>query len=198
MPRQPKPYFRKQTKSWYFSTGGKQYPLGKNKKDAFQKFHELMADTEKLPSEGFTLYELSQVYLDWVKVNRKDTTYKHHRYFLKSFFGNVGKKIKPSQLKQSAVSIWAASGGLNSTSQAGAISVVQRMLNWAVQHDHLKANPIAGLKNGGTWSIRLISGKRYEQSSQTVLVTCWTSCTTQAAAHRKPAYWNPDMSTMRS
>jgi len=42
MPRNPKPYYRKQTQSWYFSTGGKQYPLGKDREQAFAKFHELV------------------------------------------------------------------------------------------------------------------------------------------------------------
>ncbi|MCA8998763.1 MAG: site-specific integrase [Planctomycetaceae bacterium] len=146
MPRQPKPFFRKQTQSWYFSTGGKQYNLGKNREEAFRKFHELMADQEKLPSEGFTLYELSQVYLDWVQAHRKEATYKIHLHFLKSFFAHVGRTLKPSQLKPSQVSEWAAAGKLNSTSQAKAITVVQRMLNWAVEKEHLKSNPITGLK----------------------------------------------------
>jgi hypothetical protein len=42
MPRQSKPFFRQQTQSWYCSINGKQFPLGKNKTEAFEKFYELM------------------------------------------------------------------------------------------------------------------------------------------------------------
>lgn len=146
MARESKPYYRAVQKRWVSQINGKRVTLGKTKKEAYQKFHELMADQEKLPTESFTLYELSQVYLDWVKKNRSEKTYKLHLHFLKSFFAHVGRKLKPSQLKPSTVSTWASSGELNTTSQAGAIAVVQRMLNWAVEQEHLKTNPIAGLK----------------------------------------------------
>ena len=65
MPRQPKPYFRKQTKSWYFSTDGKQHNLGTDRTGAFEKFHEMMLSKDTLKSSAQTLYELSQAYLDW-------------------------------------------------------------------------------------------------------------------------------------
>ena len=50
MPRQPKPYFRKQTKSWYFSTDGKQHNLGTDRTAAFEKFHEMMLSKDTLAS----------------------------------------------------------------------------------------------------------------------------------------------------
>ncbi len=51
MPRQPKPYFRKQTQSWYCSIDGRQIALGKDRELAHQKFHELMADRDAISSE---------------------------------------------------------------------------------------------------------------------------------------------------
>ncbi|MEL6110238.1 MAG: hypothetical protein AAFU85_29875 [Planctomycetota bacterium] len=39
MSRRPKPFFRKQTQSWYFSTGGKQINLGKERDSALATFH---------------------------------------------------------------------------------------------------------------------------------------------------------------
>lgn len=63
MSRQPKPFFRQQTQSWYFSTGGKQYPLGKDREAAFQKFHQLMASTQQLPAEVITVNDLAQAAL---------------------------------------------------------------------------------------------------------------------------------------
>lgn len=71
MPRPPKPYLRKQTRSWYCSISGRQIPLGKDRHAAFEMFHELMADKTQVRSDLSTLYELSQVYLDWCEVNRE-------------------------------------------------------------------------------------------------------------------------------
>jgi hypothetical protein len=41
--RQPKPSFRKQTKSWYVQIDGKQINLGTRKRDAWNKYHENIA-----------------------------------------------------------------------------------------------------------------------------------------------------------
>ena len=41
--RQPKPFFRKQTRSWYVQIGKKQVPLGKDEKAAWDKYHQIMA-----------------------------------------------------------------------------------------------------------------------------------------------------------
>ena len=85
MSRQPKPFFRQQTQSWYFSTGGKQYPLGKDREAAIQKFHQLMASTQQLPAEVITVNDLAQKYLDWCRTNRAESTYKNHVRYFKSF-----------------------------------------------------------------------------------------------------------------
>lgn len=72
MPRQPKPFFRKQTKSWYFSTFGRQLNLGKDRDAAFAKFHEMMLEPDTHASNAQTLYEISQSYLDWVETEAQD------------------------------------------------------------------------------------------------------------------------------
>ncbi|MEM6692877.1 MAG: site-specific integrase [Planctomycetota bacterium] len=146
MPRQPKPFFRKQTKSWYFSTGGKQFNLGKNKERAFVKFHEMMADSLTIVSDSATLYELTQVYLDWVESNRKPATYDRNRHYLESFIDNVGRRLKVSALKRFHLTKWTDNDAWGSTSRNDAIGVVQRMLNWSVEEGYLVRNPIAGMK----------------------------------------------------
>ena len=146
MPRKPKPYFRKQTKTWYFSTGGKQFNLGKDREAAFTKFYEMMADQECLTVSSDTLYDLSQAYLDWVQANRKANTYDKHKHYLASFIGSVGKRLKPMGLKPFHLTKWTNKDSWNSSSRHDAISIVGRMLNWAVREGHLSSNPIAGIK----------------------------------------------------
>ncbi len=41
--RQPKPFFRKQTRSWYVQIKGKWINLGADKDAAFETYHEMMA-----------------------------------------------------------------------------------------------------------------------------------------------------------
>lgn len=146
MARPAKPFFRKQTQSWYCSFSGKQFSLGKDKQLAFQKFHELMANQEEREQNRFSLYELSQVYLDWCQANRKPATYKQHRHFLKSFIGAVGKRQQAAQLKIYQVTKWHEGLEIGSTSQNDAVGIVQRMLNWAVEQNYITRNPIAGMK----------------------------------------------------
>lgn len=147
MPRQPKPYLRKQTKSWYCSIGGRQISLGKDRDAAFEKFYELMGDREQVRNDISTLYELSQVYLDWCQENRKPGTYENHRRYLKQFILAVGKRLRPHQLKKHQITKWLEGMTCGSTSKNDAASVVQRMLNWAVEQDYLSRNPIKGLIN---------------------------------------------------
>ncbi|TWT34806.1 tyrosine-type recombinase/integrase [Blastopirellula retiformator] len=146
MPRQPKPFFRKQTNSWYCSIAGRQISLGKDRESAHAKFHELMADREQVTAEVTTLYELSQAYLDWCQANRKPNTYQRHRYFLKSFIGSVGKRLRPSQLRIHQIRKWHEGLEIGTTTQNDAVGIVQRMLNWAVEQEYLSCNPIKGMK----------------------------------------------------
>ncbi|MEX1041763.1 MAG: tyrosine-type recombinase/integrase [Pirellulaceae bacterium] len=146
MPRQPKPFLRKQTQSWYCSIAGRQISLGKDREAAFEKFHELMANREQVKSDLTTLYELSQVYLDWCEVHRKPATYSRHRYYLKSFIESVGKRLRPSQLRVHQVRKWHEGLGVGSTAQNDAVGTVQRMLNWGVEQEYLDRNPITGMK----------------------------------------------------
>lgn len=146
MPRETKPYFRKFTRSWYCSIGGKQILLGKDRKTAFEKFHALMADRSQVQEEVTTLYELSQVYLDWCEANRKIGTYKLHKRYLELFIGSVGKRMRPSQLKVHHVTKWHEGLGVGSTTQNDAVAVVQRMLNWSVEQEYLSRNPVKGMR----------------------------------------------------
>ena len=146
MARPSKPFFRKQTKSWYCSIKGRQISLGKDREAAHKKFHTLMADQSLLSAEITTIYELSQTYLDWCEKNRKKGTYDLHLRYLKSFIGAIGKQMRPAQLKVHHVTKWHESLGVGSTTQNDAVKIVQRLLNWSVEQDYISANPVRGMK----------------------------------------------------
>lgn len=146
MARPSKPFFRKQTKSWYCSIDGRQISLGKDKQAAHSKFHELMANRELVIGETTTLYELSQVYLDWCETNRKPGTYIRHKGKLKSFIEHVGKQLRANHLKAHHVTKWLDSLTVSSTTKNDAVAVLQRMLNWCVEQQYLMRNAIKGFK----------------------------------------------------
>jgi len=146
MPRQSKPYLRKQTRSWYCSIEGRQISLGKDRDAAFGKFYELMGDKAQVKNDRSTLYELSQAYLDWCKANRKPNTYTRHRYYLRLFLEAIGKRLRPSQLRIHHVVKWHEGLNSASTTQNDAVSIVQRMLNWAVEQEYIARNPVRGMK----------------------------------------------------
>ena len=145
MSKQPKPYYRKFTESWYFSTGGKQVNLGKDKAAAFKKFHELMASVRSVQATITTVYDLSQAYLAWCQDNRASGTFENQKRYLKTFIAAIGKRLKISDLRKHHVLNWSVGCG-STTSQNDAISVVQRMFNWAIQHEYLDQSPIAKIQ----------------------------------------------------
>ena len=147
MPRQSKPYQRKNRGTWICTINGKRVTLGKTKKEAYQKFHELMADKKKVATESFTLYQLSQKYLTWVKQNRSEATYYRNFRYLKSLVEDVGRRLKPTNLTRAQVKKWTESQKTwGDTARADAIGVAQRLLNWAVEQSYLEHNPIRGLQ----------------------------------------------------
>lgn len=89
MPRQPRPFFRKQTQSWYVQIRGRQFPLGRDQEEAFLRYHHLMAgQVEAGPS--LTLSRLIDDFLEWNLHRRAPRTYEWYRDFLQKFHRHIG------------------------------------------------------------------------------------------------------------
>ncbi len=146
MARPAKPYLRKQTQSWYCSIDGQQVNLGKDREAAHTKFHDLMANRESIKGQFQTLYELSQIYLDWCQENRKPGTYDSHKRYLKSFIEHVGKQLRIGQLRQHHLTKWLSGQTWCDTSKNDAVSIVQRAINWAIEEGYLLVSPIPKVK----------------------------------------------------
>ncbi len=98
MPRRPRPFFRKQTQSWYLQLGKRQIPLGKNEEEAWKQYHAIMAGRE-LPSPSIRVIALLDRFLSWVQSNRARGTYRWYRSYLQSFAKFIGPAISISDLK---------------------------------------------------------------------------------------------------
>jgi hypothetical protein len=56
--RRPKPFFRKQTQTWYVQIGRRQINLGRDEKEAFKQYHALMLGSQE-PSPDMSLSGVS-------------------------------------------------------------------------------------------------------------------------------------------
>jgi integrase len=135
MPRPPKPWFRKFTGTWYVNIGGQQINLGKDKKEAFRQFHEIMA--EKPTVSGEHLAVILDKFLDWTQAERSPATYRWYRDFLQSF-KDTHPMLLVRDLKPHHVEEWAAG-----KSKRAKITAMKRALNWAEEMGHVARSPIA-------------------------------------------------------
>lgn len=145
--RQPKPFFREQTKSWYVQLGKKQVNLGADKADAFRKYHSLMADRQAIAPSS-TVLAILHKFLTWNKQHRSGGTQTFYERPVLSFAAHVGQALTIDKLKPFHVTEWLngayATAGANY--RRNCIRAVQRAFNWAVEEGHLTESPLKKVK----------------------------------------------------
>ena len=105
--REPKPFFREQTQSWYLQLGKQQIPLGKGKEAAWEEYHKLMGKrTDGVPLETDSVARLLNRYLAWLEANRARPTFEKALRHIKSFGLRIGPDLKVSKLKPYHVQQW--------------------------------------------------------------------------------------------
>lgn len=75
MARLPKPWYRKDRKSWFVTIDGQGHNLGPNRKLAFQSFYEMMARRRKREVPSESMAAIIDLFLDWALRNRARRTY---------------------------------------------------------------------------------------------------------------------------
>jgi integrase len=145
-----KPYFKKSHKSWFVELNRKQINLGKDKEQAFQEYHRLMAEYKAdIPvSQRATVAELVEQFLAWNKASRAPRTYDWYLAHCQSFVKFVGPKLKVSEVKPNHATRWLAKSYKNSgnTHQNGACRAISRAFNWAKKQGLIPANPLTGME----------------------------------------------------
>jgi hypothetical protein len=132
--KQPKPFFRTQTRSWYVQLGKRQFNLGSDKASAWATYHKLMADRPTRAAQPTTVAELFELYLEWCFHRRSAGTYQNNKRYLKSFLAHIGKRFPIRNLKPHHVTDWINEHvDWTPTTQHDAISIVQRPFNWALK-----------------------------------------------------------------
>lgn len=163
--RAPKPWFRKQNKTWYVEIGGKQVNLGKDKRLATEKFRKLMADYRPgAATSRHTVRQVVQAYWDWLKRNRAESTCTRRQPILESFNKFIRSGLRASELLPLHVERWlsendrkkVSTGGARGAKQTGdmlspttinnCIATIKGMMNWAERMEYVDRNPIAKME----------------------------------------------------
>lgn len=142
--RHSKPWFRKQTKSWYVQIKGRQINLGRDKRLAKERFHRLISGLHEAPSE-LTAHVLLERYCDWMKINRSATTNSSRGYVLKSFRESLPQSLRANALKPHHVSEW-LNPKHSPTTRCDRITTIKTIWNWGISMGYLESNPIARME----------------------------------------------------
>ena len=145
--RQPKPWYRKQTKSWYVQIDGRQIRLGTKKRDAWNKYHEVMSNGVH-PSSTVTMGSLLGKYLDWCEQHLAPPTYKKNQFHVNRFRAQVKPLLAATDVKPLHVQRWIDKQyrGRSATYKNIAITAVKAAFNWAVEQGYIDHSPIARMK----------------------------------------------------
>ena len=137
----PKPWFRKQTGSWYVQLNGRQINLGPDRKAAHEMLQRLLGGVEEAPT-SLTAHELLAHYCDWMEGNRAPSTVGPRRRMLDDFQKHIPKSLKASALRPHHVQQW-LNPKHSSTTRSDRITTIKTVWNWAVSMGYLASNPIA-------------------------------------------------------
>jgi len=167
------PFFRPKRNAWYVEVKGKEYPLGKDKEEAFKEFHRLMAGELPVTTKTPAINLIDQ-FLVWTKENRSEATYDWYYRHLQSFADYIGPKKRVHEIKPGDVDKWLTrkykTSGANDRN--GACRAVARAFNWAVKKQLIQASPVKGMERPA-----------YEPSEACLTAEQWTAMT----EHIKPS-----------
>jgi integrase len=157
----PEPWFRKSKKAWYVWIGGRLRSLGKDRDEAFRRFHLLMAGVEPEPGgkpkremlpdpksvQGrLTVRELVEKYLADGQRRLARSTFRVARDFARSFAEACGS-LRAEGVQKHHVEAWIGRQGTwGATTEWDAKTRLVTLFRWGVDHGLLAANPIQGIR----------------------------------------------------
>lgn len=198
MARRPKPWYRRALKRWYVQIQGTQICLGPDKAEAFQKFHELMADPQEVTVPvSNSIAEIFELFLGWTKTNRAPRSFDYYQNILSQFLRHDRhRSLTVSSIKPLHVSDWLDAQTWSNTYKRCCVVALKRAFNWAVKEGRIEKNPIAAVeKPPEEQRDQLVSQKHYQRMLQTdqcfadVVMFLWeTGCRPQELVRIEPEH----------
>ena len=145
--RTPKPWYRKDRKSWFVTINGQRYNLGRDRVRAFERFYALMAEPSPSPVvQAESVLAIIDAFLEWTRKHRAERTYDWYRERCQSFVDAI-PDICVRQLKPYHVQQWLDSRPHWSNGhKRGHITALMRAFNWAYKMGYCPQNPIASIE----------------------------------------------------
>ena len=141
MARMPKPWYRKDRKVWCVTINGHRHNLGRNKKEAMERFRVLQQQPRRVRVTSTQFVAIVDQYLDWVALNRAPDTYEWYRCRLQGFV-DFYPDLSATELKPHHVEKWASNPAHSATTRRNQMRAVKRCLKWAVAQGYLESNPL--------------------------------------------------------
>ncbi len=163
MARTPKPWFREDRQAYFVTVNNTRHNLGPDKKEAFRRFHALMAQSEaprpNTPSSPtipplsaattLTVGQVFEKFLDWCQQHRSQRTYEWTRDHIQRFCDHLpatemmpARDLRPFHVVEFVDS--RKSWGPNH--KRGAFVALTRPFNWAAKLGYIDASPVRGIE----------------------------------------------------
>lgn len=193
MARRSQPWFRR-NRGWYVQHNGKQVFLGKEKKQAYKHFHELMSrPTLRIAKVSDAFVAICDQFLDWTKNNRAERTYDWYVERLQSFVDYIvstNAALTIDNVQPHHVAEWLGIHlNWNSTTRRSSIIAVQRCFSWAEKMGYVRNSLMRSLEKPPANSRdRIVSLAEYnnilansaDQEFQDLVTAAWeTGCRPQ-------------------
>jgi integrase/recombinase XerD len=158
--RQPKPFYRTQTRSYYVQLDGRQTDLGPDEAEAYRRWHLLMAGADEriiaemnqrqpvqpAEPERVTLHRLAKSFLGWVASEKKlaPATKKWYKKHLESFVSTTADDLAADDVTQSHGDRWFEKHGAGwaDNYRLSCYRALARLYNWGSKRKHVTTNPI--------------------------------------------------------
>ena len=149
MSRPNKIWFRKDVGWWMVTIAGEKIRLAqgkKNRKEAEQKFHEVIAGRSQAPeSPTARVADVIEAFLAWTTIHRSSETNRNYLSYGQSFSEHAGY-LQTSELKPIHVTRWVDENGWRQTTERNARRSIHRAFSWACEEGILTRNPLQGMK----------------------------------------------------
>jgi integrase len=147
------PWFRESKRAWYVCIAGKQHALGKDREEAFRRFHLLLAGAEPSPRKAepkpeatLTVGQLATAY--WKDCERRlaANPLRVAKMFLDAFAGACGT-LPAGSVRKHHVEAWLGKHPTwGDSTQHMAKTRLIALFRWSVEQELLSVNPIAGIR----------------------------------------------------
>jgi integrase len=145
MARRLTPWYWEDRSAWYVTIAGVRHKLAATKKEAFDRFYQLIRQPKRRKVSPHSLVAVIDEFLEWVEKNLSHSNDVNYRYRLRRFVDRW-PDLRPDELRPFHVEKWANSFEISRTTRRNYLRAVKRCMRWARQQGYIDDNPIADLE----------------------------------------------------